>query len=104
VVIVSPGEAPIGELFTFTGSRFAPNGLVEDWFADPNQGQHSLGHFLADSSGGFTRRHSWTGDWPAGTYTYRTFDFTKLILASVVFEMTEALTYEVYLPIIVKRY
>ena len=104
VVAVSPGEAPVGESFTFTGSRFTPNGLLEDRFADPNQVQHSLGRFQADASGGFTRRHSWTGNWPAGTYTYQAFDFTKFIWASVEFEMTEFLMYEIYLPSIVKYY
>jgi len=123
VVVVSPGEAPVGELFTFTGFRFTPNGSIEGWFADPNQAQHSLGYFQSDSSGGFTRKHSWTGNWPPGTYTYLAFDFTKLLWASVEFEMTDpppmatptstatvtatpttSSSYEVYLPIIVKHY
>jgi hypothetical protein len=104
VVFVSPSEAPIGELFTFTGSRFTPNGLIEDWFADPDQVQHSLGHFQADSSGEFTRRHSWSTNWPAGTYVYLAFDFGKLVWASVEFEMSEPILCEIYLPIIAKHY
>jgi hypothetical protein len=122
MVAVSPGEAPVGEWFTFTGSHFTPNGLIEDWFADPNQVQHSPGYFQADSSGRFIRKHRWVGDWPAGIYTYLAFDSTKLFLASVGFEMTEPLptatptststvtatpttssSHEVYLPIVVKE-
>jgi hypothetical protein len=100
VITVSPSEAPVGEWFVFIGSHFTPDGLIEGWFADPNQVPHKLEHFWADSSGGFTRRHNWTGDWPAGTYTYLAFDFTVSFWASAEFEMTESLTYEVYLPII----
>ncbi|MGA9347305.1 MAG: cohesin domain-containing protein [Anaerolineae bacterium] len=122
MVAVSPSEAPVGEWFVFTGSHFTPNGLIEDRFADPNQVQRSLGYFQADSSGEFIRKRNWTGDWPAGTYTYLAFDFTKLLWASVEFEMTEpsptatptststvtatpttSSSYEVYLPIVVKE-
>jgi len=104
VIIVSPSKASIGDWFVFTGSHFTPNGLIEDRLTDPNQGQRSLGYFQADPSGRFTRKHSWTGNWPTGTYTYLAFDFTKLFWASVEFEMTDSLTHEVYLPIIVKNY
>ena len=105
------------------GSHFTPNGLIEDWFTDPDQAQRSLGYFCADASGGVIRKHRWAEDSLVGTYTYLAFDFTELFWASVEFEMTEPLTtatptstatvtatptasssYEVYLPIIVKRY
>lgn len=104
VITVSPGEAPVGEWFVFIGSRFTPNGLIEGWLADPDQIPHELEHFQANSGGGFIRKHNWAGDWPTGTYTYMAFDFTKSSWASVEFEMTESLTHEVYLPIIVKHY
>jgi hypothetical protein len=117
MIAVSPSEAPVGEWFTFTGSHFTPNGLIEDRFVDPNQVQRSLGYFHAGPSGEFIRKHNWTGDWPAGTYTYLAFDFTKLLWASVEFEMTEpsptatmtatpttSSSYEVYLPIIVQNH
>lgn len=123
MIAVSPSEAPVGEWFAFTGSHFTPNGLIEDRFADPNQVQRSLGYFQADSSGEFIRKRNWTGDSPAGTYTYLAFDFTKLLWASVEFEMTEpsptatptststvtatpttSSSYEVYLPIIVQNH
>jgi hypothetical protein len=117
VVVVSPAEAPLGETFTFTGSGFTPDGSIESWFADPNQAQHGLGHFKADSTGGFTRRHNWTRDWPTGTYTYLAFDFATFFWTSVEFEMTDPLptatvtvtptassSYEVYLPMVVKDY
>jgi hypothetical protein len=125
VIAVSPSEAPVGEWFVFTGSHFTPNSLIEDSFADPNQAQHSLGYFHADPSGEFIRKHRWTADWPAGTYTYLAFDFAKLLWASVEFEMTQSAptatptststttptrtpttssSYEVYLPIIAKNH
>jgi len=103
VIAVSPSEAPVGERFVFIGSHFTPNGLIEDWLADPDQVPHNLDYFQADSSGGFIRKHRWTGNWPVGTYTYLAFDFTKSLWVSVEFEMTESLTYEVCLPIIVNR-
>ena len=102
VIAVSPDKAPIGEEFTFTGSHFTSHGLIEDWFTDPNQIQHSMGGFQTDSSGGFTRRHSWAGGWPPGTYVYQAFDFTRLIWVSVEFEMTRQLAHEVYLPMVVQ--
>lgn len=123
MIAVSPGEAPVGEWFTFTGSHFTSNGFIEDRFIDPNQVQRSLGYFHAGSSGGFIRKHNWTGDSPAGTYTYLAFDYTKLLWASVEFEMTEpsptatpnststvtatpttSSSYEIYLPVIVRNY
>jgi hypothetical protein len=104
VIIVSPNKAPIGDWFTFIGSHFTPNGLIEDWFADPSRAPHELNHFWADSSGGFIRKHNWAGDWPTGTYTYLAFDSTKSFWASVEFEIADSLTYELYLPIVVKDY
>ena len=103
VIAVSPSEAPVGEWFVFIGSHFTPNGLMEDWLADPDQVPYNLGYFQADSSGGFIRKHNGAGNWPVGTYTYLAFDFTKSLWVSVEFEMTESLTYEVCLPIIVNR-
>jgi len=103
-IAVSPGRALIGEWFVFTGSHFTPNGLVEGWLVDPDQTPYRLKYFWADPSGGFIRKHSWAGTWPAGTYTYLVFDFTRSFWASVEFEMTDSLLYEVYLPIIVKHY
>jgi hypothetical protein len=118
MIAVSPSEAPVGEWFTFTGSHFTPSGLIEERFADPNQAQQHLGYFQVDSSGEFIRKHNWTiADWPAGTYTYLSFDFVKSFWASVEFEMTEpsptatmtatpttSSSYEVYLPVIVRNY
>jgi hypothetical protein len=104
VITVVPSEAPVGEWFVFIGSRFTPNGLIESWFADPKQTPHKLEDFWADSSGRFIYKYNWTGDWPAGTYTYLAFDFAKSFWASVEFEMTGSVTYEVYLPIIAKSY
>ena len=103
VITVSPGEAPVGEWFVFIGSHFTPHGLIEAWFADPNQIPHELERFWADASGRFIYKHTWTGDWPAGTYTYLAFDFTRSFWASVEFEMTDPLRHEIYLPIIVKH-
>ena len=104
MIAVSPSEAPIGEEFTFTGSNFTPHGFIEDRFTDPNQVEHRLGYFQADSSGGFIRKHSWAGNWPAGNYIYLAFDFTNLSWASVEFDMTGSLSdHKVYLPIIVKN-
>jgi len=91
-------------LFVFIGSHFTPNGLVEGWFSDPDKNPHKLEQFWTDSSGGFVRKYSWTEAWPAGTYTYLAFDFTKSFWTFVEFEMTESLTYKAYLPIIVKHY
>lgn len=87
----------------FIGSHFTPNGPIEDWLADPDQVPYNLGYFQADSSGGFIRKHNGAGNWPVGTYTYLAFDFAKSLWVSVEFEMTESLTYEVCLPIIVNR-
>lgn len=103
VVIVSPSEAPIGEWFVFTGSHFTPNGFIEDRFTGPNQVEHGLGYFQADSAGGFIRKHRWSGGWSAGIYTYLAFDVTMLSWTSVKFEMTNSPAYKVYLPIIVKN-
>jgi hypothetical protein len=123
MIAVSPSEAPVGEWFTFTGSLFTPNGLIEDWFTDPDQVQHNLGYFQVDSSGEFIRKYRWTANWYAGTYTYMAFDLAKTFWASVEFEMTEpsptatptststatptgtpttSSSYEIYLPIVVK--
>jgi hypothetical protein len=121
VIIVSPSQAPVGDEFTFTGSGFTTHGVIQEWLTDPNHAQHSLAYFEADSSGGFVRKHSWVGSWPAGTYTYLVFDFATLLWTSADFEMTEPLTtatptpttsatppisssYKVYLPVIVKNY
>jgi len=95
MIAVSRGAAPVGDEFTFTGSGFTPNGLIEDLCADPNQAHQSFGYFQANSSGRFIRRHNWAGDSPEGTYTYLAFDFTKLSWANVEFEM---IRYRVYLP------
>jgi general secretion pathway protein D len=88
-IIVYPTKAPVGETFTFTGSHFTPDGLIEEWFADPDQARHLLGSFYADSLGGFTRQHSWASYWPAGVYSYIAIDVTKALSTSVEFEMTE---------------
>jgi hypothetical protein len=104
MVTVSPSEASAGAWFTFTGSHFTAQGLIEDWLVNPNQVQRSLGYFRADSSGGFIRKHRWEEGSPAGTYTYLAIDLTSSLCASVEFEMLDSLTYEVYLPIIVKNY
>ena len=114
VIVVHPTSAPVGETFTFTGSHFTPDGqieewftapsmppasitwlpepgdgLIEEWFADSDQTRHFLGSFYADSSGGFTRQHSWEAYWPAGTYSYIAIDVTEALTTSVEFEMTE---------------
>jgi len=97
VIAVSPGEAPGGNEFVFTGSGFTPNGLLEDLCAKPDQAYESFGYFRADSSGVFVRRHNLVGESPEGTYTYLAFDFTKLSWATVEFEM---IRYRVYLPVV----
>jgi hypothetical protein len=116
VIIVYPTKAPLGETFTFTGSHFTPNGqidawftapsqppasltwlpgpsegLVAEWFANPDQIRYRLGSFYADSFGGFTRQHSWEKYWPVGTYSYIAIDMAKESETSVEFEMTEPL-------------
>ncbi len=88
-IVVHPTSAPVGETFTFTGSHFTPDGLVEAWFADPDQAHHSLDSFYADSSGGFTRQHNWEAYWQAGVYSYIAIDITEALSTSVEFEMTE---------------
>ena len=88
-IVVHPTSAPVGETFTFTGSHFTPDGLVEAWFADPDQAHHSLDSFYADSSGGFTHQHNWEAYWQAGTYSYIAIDITEALSTSVEFEMTE---------------
>ena len=90
VIVVHPTSAPVGETFTFTGSHFTPDGLIEEWFADPDQACHLLGSFNADSSGGFTRQHDWEAYWPAGAYSYIAIDVTEESETSVEFEMTES--------------
>ena len=89
VIVVHPTSAPVGETFTFTGSHFTPDGLIKEWFADPDQARHLLGSFYADSSGGFNRQHNWEKYWPAGTYSFIANDVTKGSETSVEFEMTE---------------
>lgn len=96
-IAVSSGEAPGGDEFTFTGSGFTPNGLLEDLCARPDQAYGSFGYFQADASGRFVRRHSWAGDSPEGTYIYLAFDFTKLSWATVEFEIIRC---RVYLPVV----
>jgi hypothetical protein len=88
-IVVQPASAPVGETFTFTGSHFTPNGLIEVWFADPDQVRNRLDPFYADSSGGFTRQHHWEAYWPAGTYSYIANDVVQQSETSVEFEMTE---------------
>jgi len=90
VIVVYPPGAPVGELFTFFGSYFTPDGLIEEWFADPDQVRHHLGSFYADSSGEFTRPHIWEAFWPAGIYSYIANDVAKESETFVEFEMTEA--------------
>ena len=90
VIVVHPTSAPVGETFTFTGSHFTPDGLIKEWFADPDQARHLLGSFYADSSGGFNRQHNWEKYWPAGTYSFIANDVTKGSETSVEFEMTES--------------
>ena len=89
VIVVHPTSAPVGETFTFTGSHFTPDGLIEEWFADPDQARHLLSSFYADSSGGFNRQRNWEKYWPAGTYSFIANDVTKGSETSVEFEMTE---------------
>jgi hypothetical protein len=103
-VVVSPCKAAVGDCFVFVGSHFTPDGLVLVWFADPSQTPHELDGFLADSSGGFIRKYVWPEDWPPGVYTFLAFDSTKSFWASVEFEMVDFLAYQVYLPIVAKRY
>lgn len=87
-IVVQPTSAPVGETFIFTGSHFTPDGLVEEWFADPDQARHHLGSFNADSSGAFTRQHNWAAYWPAGVYSYIANDVVQQSETSVEFEMT----------------
>jgi hypothetical protein len=112
-VIVSPTSAPVGETFTFTGSHFTPDGLIEEWFADPYQAHHHLGSFYADSCGGFIRQHNWEAYWPAGVYSYIAMDVARESETSVEFEMTEPQTptptatptlsgQKIYLPLVLK--
>ena len=88
-ITVYPTSAPVGETFTFTGSHFTPDGLIEEWFADPDQARHHLGSFQADPSGGFTRQHQWEAYWPAGTYRYIAIDTARESETWVEFDMTE---------------
>jgi len=88
-IVVQPTSAPVGETFTFTGSHFTPNGLIEAWFADPDQVRYHLDPFYTDSSGGFTRQRHWEAYWPAGTYSYIANDVVQQSETSVEFEMTE---------------
>jgi hypothetical protein len=116
-IIVYPASAPVGETFTFTGSHFTPDGLIEEWFTTPSmppasitwlrkpgdgfieeqfagldQARHFLGSFYADSCGGFIRQHIWEVYWPAGVYSYIAIDVAKESETSVEFEMTEPQT------------
>ncbi len=91
-IVVYPISAPVGELFTFFGSHFTPDGLIEEWFADPDQVRHSLGSFHADSSGEFSRLHIWEAFRPAGIYSYIANDVARESETSVEFEMTESQT------------
>jgi hypothetical protein len=88
VVIVSPTSAPVGETFTFTGSHFTPEGLIEEWFTDLEAVRHLLGSFRADSFGEFTRQHNWERFWPPGIYSYVAIDVAKGSETSTNFEMT----------------
>ena len=92
VIIAHPTQAPVGETFTFTGAHFTPDGLIEEWFADPDQAHHLLGSFHADSVGAFTRQHRWERYWPAGIYSYIAMDVAKASETSTEFEMTEPLS------------
>ena len=112
VIVVHPTSAPVGETFTFTGSHFTPDGLIEEWFqlhdspppasspfrpdgliegwfSNLNQERHLLGSFYADSLGQFTRQHNWAAYWPAGGYSYIAVDVAEETETSVEFEMTE---------------
>jgi hypothetical protein len=88
-IVAQPTSAPVGETFTFTGSHFTPNSLIEVWFADPDQVRYHLDPFYTDSSGGFTRQRHWEAYWPAGTYSYIANDVVQQSETSVEFEMTE---------------
>ena len=66
-------------------------GLIEEWFADPDQIRYRLGSFNADSFGGFTRQRPWERYWPPGIYSYIAIDVARESETSVEFEMTEPL-------------
>lgn len=106
MIVVYPTEAPLGETFTFTGSHFTPDGLIDAWFTAPSlppafvteerfanldETRYSLGSFYADSSGGFTYQHNWEKYWPAGIYSFIAIDDARESETSVEFEMTEPL-------------
>ena len=63
VVAVFPAEGCAGQVFTFTGSHFTPNGLVHGGFDDPDREYHYQGSFYTDSSGGFVRTIATEVNW-----------------------------------------